>query len=176
MVKVRINSGIFNHCINMLCTLGECECVCVCVCMCLKPRLWCSGKRTHEKTLAVETYYLYIYVMYDSVLSYKLIFLKLIISLRGEDWVHTTSVTPPTFFLLKCLYQARKVRGHIIVSFYDFSVGLWNVPTVWYYLFSILLSSSTVNNQTRALLNIVYYIYRNSIQRIKRLLRRWKNS
>jgi hypothetical protein len=124
MAKVRINSGIFNHCINMLCTLGECECVCVCVCMCLKPRLWCSGKRTHEKTLAVETYYLYIYVMYDSVLSYKLIFLKLIISLRGEDWVHTTSVTPPTFFLLKCLYQARKVRGHVIVSFYDFSVGL----------------------------------------------------
>ena len=34
-------------------------------------------------------------------------------SLRGEIWAHKTSLTPP--FLLKCLYQARKVSSHLFV-------------------------------------------------------------
>jgi hypothetical protein len=29
-------------------------------------------------------------------------------------WPYKTSLTPP-FVLLKCLYQARKVSGHVIV-------------------------------------------------------------
>jgi hypothetical protein len=37
-----------------------------------------------------------------------------IILLRGEVWANKTSLTPP--FLLKCLYQARKVNGHVFVG------------------------------------------------------------
>ena len=33
---------------------------------------------------------------------------------RGEIWAHTVSLTH--HLLLKCLYQARKVTGHVFVS------------------------------------------------------------
>ena len=32
---------------------------------------------------------------------------------RGEAWVHKTTLTRDN--LLKCLYQARKVKGHVFV-------------------------------------------------------------
>ena len=36
-----------------------------------------------------------------------------IISLRGEVWANKTSLTCHFFFLLKCVYQCRKVSGHV---------------------------------------------------------------
>jgi hypothetical protein len=57
--------------------------------------------------------------------------------LKVGGWAHKTSVNPP-FILLKCLYQDRKVSGHVFVrgidvghvfvrgidvaSFYDFDI------------------------------------------------------
>ena len=43
-----------------------------------------------------------------------------IISLRGEVWVNKISLTAP--LLMKCLYQARKVNGHV------FSLSVSIVP------------------------------------------------
>jgi hypothetical protein len=49
-------------------------------------------------------------------------------------------------FLLKCLYQARKVNGRVVVyycigftSFYDFCIGFWNCTDSVVSLFFILL-------------------------------------
>jgi hypothetical protein len=38
-----------------------------------------------------------------------------IISLRGQVCVHQTSLTQHLIFLLKCLYQAMKVSGHVYI-------------------------------------------------------------
>ena len=73
-------------------------CVCVCVHVFKTSIMVLWKKNTRKDSRCRNVLSIYICVMYDSVLSYKLIFLKLIISLRGEDWVHTTSVTPPPFF------------------------------------------------------------------------------
>ena len=61
---------------------------------------------------------------------------------RGEVCVHKISVTLVSF-LLKCLCQARKVRGHAFVcsgiDFPSFTILTFDfgiVPTVWYLLFS----------------------------------------
>ena len=43
------------------------------------------------------------------------------ISTLWEDWLHETSITP-LLILLKCLWQARKVNGHIFVF------GIWILP------------------------------------------------
>ena len=54
-----------------------------------------------------------------------------IIFLRGEVWAHKTSLT--CHFLLKCLYQARKVNSYvcgtmyqIFLCFYGYFIGFWN--------------------------------------------------
>ena len=73
-------------------------------------------------------------------------------SLRGEVCAHNTCLTPPLFF--KCLYQARKVSGHVFVCqrscicvlvvsilplstilIFDFLID----PTVHFYCFSFYL-------------------------------------
>ena len=59
---------------------------------------------------------------------------------KGEVWVHKANLTPYLFFFLKCLYQARKVNGHVFVlvvsillfpAFFLLYFGI--VPTVWYF-------------------------------------------
>jgi len=74
------------------------------------------------------------------------------ISLRGKVWAHKTSLT--CHFLLKCLYQTRKwavmylcVRGIDVDSvttilIFDFGT----VPTVWSFLFFILLCFISVSS------------------------------
>ena len=56
-----------------------------------------------------------------------------IISLIYEVSAHETSLNPLLFFLLKYLYQVRKVNGHAFVL--DYGIVL----TVWYVLYFILL-------------------------------------
>jgi len=53
-------------------------------------------------------------------------------------------------FLLKCLFQSRKVSGHVFVSlgidfaaFYDFDIGI--VPTVVFFVFHFILRVKTIN-------------------------------
>ena len=47
------------------------------------------------------------------------------------------------FFLLKCLYQARNVSGHVsdvdFASFYDFDIGFWNCSGSSIFLFICLI-------------------------------------
>ena len=78
------------------------------------------------------------------------------VKLKGEGWVHKTSLTPPLFIEVPVKSQKSElscicVRGIDFVSFYNFSIGLWPcsysvvcfvflldcgpVPTVWYFLF-----------------------------------------
>ena len=67
-----------------------------------------------------------------------------IILLRGETWSHKTSLSH--HFLLKCLYQARKLISHVFICMgYPFCLFLqfWNCFVVFlcfsfYYLFSLL--------------------------------------
>jgi hypothetical protein len=57
---------------------------------------------------------------------------------KAMIWSHKTSFTPPlfSFFLSKCLYQAMKVSGHVmlwginVASFYDCSIGIQNCSGV----------------------------------------------
>jgi hypothetical protein len=81
---------------------------------------------------------------------------KYFVKLKGEGWVHKTSLTPPLFIEVPVKSQKSElscicVRGIDFVSFYNFSIGLWPcsysvvcfvflldcgpVPTVWYFLF-----------------------------------------
>ena len=63
-----------------------------------------------------------------------------IISLRREIWVHKTSLAPP--LLMKCMYQTRKVSGHVFcesnVSIFPLSkiflLDFETVLIVWYFL------------------------------------------
>ena len=63
--------------------------------------------------------------------------------LRGEVLSHNTISTSP--HLLRCMYQARKVSGHVLCvsgiefpSFYDFAMHFGLIQTAWYSLFFIL--------------------------------------
>jgi hypothetical protein len=74
----------------------------------------------------------------------------------GKFWAHNTILTIITFLLLlKCLYQARKVSGHVYVwgnnfaSFWIFLLNFGTCPTVWYFLFFILSFLSTVYQLVR---------------------------
>ena len=68
------------------------------------------------------------------------------ITASGEVWSHNTISTSP--HLLRCMYQARKVRGHVLCvsgiefpSFYVFAMHFGLIPTAWYSLFFILWST-----------------------------------
>ena len=61
-------------------------------------------------------------------------------------WFEPIKLAEPWQFVLRCLYQSRKmrimylyVRGIDVASFWDFSVGFWNCSELWYFVFSILL-------------------------------------
>jgi hypothetical protein len=84
---------------------------------------------------------------------WKALAYDLIISSTREVWVHKTSLTQPC--ILKCLYQARRVGGHVFCvlevsilpqSFYDYVIGLFRncsdsaVFRVLRFIISVLLS------------------------------------
>ena len=59
-----------------------------------------------------------------------------IISLDGEIWVHIDSLAPSVFFyILKFLYQARKVSGHCLcarcVDWASFYFFYWALELLW---------------------------------------------
>jgi hypothetical protein len=63
------------------------------------------------------------------------------ISLRWEVWANITSQL--RYFLLKCLYQAMKVRGYMCVRISIFAIyrlDFGTVPIVWYFFFISLIS------------------------------------
>ena len=71
-------------------------------------------------------------------ISQRLFIMQYLFSLRGEGMVHKTILTPT--HLLKCLYQVRKVSGHVYVlgiSIFPLSTNFWldfgTVSTVWYF-------------------------------------------
>jgi hypothetical protein len=76
-------------------------------------------------------------------------------------WVCGQDIRPLTIlpliiarhFILKCLYQARKMNGHVCVyycigftSFYDFCIGFWNCTDSVVSLFTILFEKGYYTN------------------------------
>lgn len=108
--------------------------------------VWLWSKQPTKKTTRAT-------ILVGILLAYGQILHDRIISLRAEFGSNKTCLD--RHFLLKCLYNARKVCGRVYMclvvtiltlpTIFLFHFG--TIPTVWYFLFSILFVKIDVQNR-----------------------------